>query len=85
MSSPDDGGETGDPIKVGDAGLYGAYMSIKTVAVTCADLPLVDIEPRATPGSDSTGRQSCELNLRCLTVMCPEFFARCRENKEPHE
>ena len=33
MSSPEDGGEIGDPIKVGDAGLHGAYMSITTVAV----------------------------------------------------
>ena len=69
MSSPDDGDDAGDPIKVGDAGLYGEYMSINTVAVTWADIPLLETEVMENPGIESTGRQSWELNLRCLTAI----------------
>ena len=69
MSSPDDGDDAGDPIKVGDAGLYGEYISINTVAVTWADIPLLETEVMENPGIESTGRQSWELNLRCLTAI----------------
>ena len=86
MSSPDDGDDAGDPIKVGDAGLYGEYISINTVAVTWADIPLLETEVMENPGIESTGRQSWELNLRCLTAIWPDPpLVCCIENKEPQE
>ena len=85
MSSPEDGDDAGDPVNVGDAGLKGAYMSINTVAVTCAGLPLLQVELTLIPDIESTGRHSCELSLLCRTVINPEVFELCIENNEPQE